>query len=160
MYILGQDVVLSKENLFFLLPLCCTAAVFPIPPPTCHRRWERRSPKPTSPRVPTRGRGSIRFLGSVVATARWTSSSLYANIRQSPSTVCFVFFCAIASADNPIVRMYILSLLFVLMFLLLLASLSGLFRPKLCGLPLTASPTSVACVFQKNWYGGMVVCSR
>jgi hypothetical protein len=35
-------------------------------------------PKPTSPRVPARGRERIRFLGSAVVTARWTSSSLYA----------------------------------------------------------------------------------
>ena len=38
-----------------------------------------QAPKPTSPRVPARGRGRIRFLGSAVATARWTSSSLYAR---------------------------------------------------------------------------------
>ena len=54
-------------------------------------------------------------------TVRWTSSSLYASVRRSSSTVCFVFFCATASADNLTVRMSILSLLFVLMFLLLLA---------------------------------------
>ena len=35
--------------------------------------------------------------------------------------VCFVFFCATASTDNPAVRISILSLLFVLIFLLLLA---------------------------------------
>ena len=54
-------------------------------------------------------------------TARWTTSSLYASVRRSSSTVCFVIFCATASADNLTVRMSIISLLFVLMFLLLLA---------------------------------------
>ena len=44
-----------------------------------------QAPKPTSPRVPARGRGRIRFLGSAVATARWTSSSHYA--RCSPISV-------------------------------------------------------------------------
>ena len=44
-----------------------------------------QAPKPTSPRVPTRGRGRIRFLGSVVATDRWTSSSVYA--RCSPISI-------------------------------------------------------------------------
>jgi len=54
-------------------------------------------------------------------TARWTTSSLYASVRRSSSTVRFVIFCATASADNLTVRMSIISLLFVLMFLLLLA---------------------------------------
>ena len=54
-------------------------------------------------------------------TARWTTSSLYASVRRSSSTVCFVIFCATASADNLTVRMSIISLLFVLMFLMLLA---------------------------------------
>ena len=54
-------------------------------------------------------------------TVRWTSSSLYASVRRSSSTICFVFFCSTASTDNLTVRMSILSLLFVLMFLLLLA---------------------------------------
>ena len=103
------------------MPQCCAASVFPIPPPICHRHREIRSPKSTSSRVPTRGRRRIRFLGSVVATTRWTSSSLYVSVCRSPSTFCFVFFCAIASADNPTVRMSILSMLFLLMFLLLLA---------------------------------------
>ena len=42
--------------------------------------------KPTSPRVPARGRGRIRFLGSDVATARWKSSSLY-YARCSPISI-------------------------------------------------------------------------
>jgi len=101
--------------------------------------------------------GFWEVLSQLLAEHLLPSTPVFAGLhRRSTSSN----FCTISNADNPIVRMYILSLLFVLMFLLLLASLSGLFRPKLCGLPLTASPTSVACVFQKNWYGGMVVCSR
>ena len=42
-------------------------------------------PKPTSPRVHARGRRRIRFLGSAVATARWTSSFL--NARCSPISI-------------------------------------------------------------------------
>ena len=60
-------------------PHYCAAAVFSIPSPTC------QAPKPTSPRVPARGRGRIRFLENVVSTARWTSSSHYA--RCSPISI-------------------------------------------------------------------------
>ena len=35
--------------------------------------------KPMSPRVPAWRRGRIRFLGSTIMTARWSSSSLYAQ---------------------------------------------------------------------------------
>jgi len=41
--------------------------------------------KPISPRVPAWGRERTRFLGSIVATARRTSSSLYA--RCSPISI-------------------------------------------------------------------------
>jgi len=103
----------SVQTIYLLVPLCCAAAVFPISPPTCHRRRESRSPKPTSPRVPARGRGVFGFLGSAIVTARLTSSSLYAGVHWSQSAVCFAYFCA----DNPTVRMS----LFALVFLLLLA---------------------------------------
>jgi len=76
-----------------------------------------QAPKPMSPRVPAQGRRRIRFLGSTVATARWTSSSHYARRSRSTSTV-FVFFLR---TDNPTVRMSILSLLFGFISFLLLA---------------------------------------
>jgi hypothetical protein len=69
--------------------------------------------KPTSPRVPARGRGRIRFLGSAVATARWTSSSFYA--RCSPISIAGLL---LSSRRQPhckdvyspfVVRSYILS---------------------------------------------------
>ena len=65
-----------------------------------------------SPHVLARGRGHISF-----ATARWTSSSLYAGVCLSSSTVYFTY----SSADIPTVRMSTLSLLFVLALLMLLA---------------------------------------
>ena len=49
------------------------------------------------------------------------SSSLYASVHESPLTVCFVYFCALSSAENLTVRMPTLSQLFILVFLLLLA---------------------------------------
>ena len=57
------------------------------------------------------------------------SSSLYASVHESPLTVCFVYFCALSSAENLTVRMPTLSLLFVLVFLMLLTLESlSLFR--------------------------------
>jgi hypothetical protein len=122
------DETSSSEHREFIFFFCHCATLPPSSPsraPTCHRCRESRSLKLTSPRGPARIGGHIRFLESAVATARWTSSSLYASVRRSPSTVCLVFCCAIASADNLTVRMSILSLLLVLMFLLLLAQESS-----------------------------------
>ena len=67
------------------------------------------------------GRGRIRFLGSTVATARWTSSSHYT--RCSPISIdgLLFFFFFFLHADNPTVRMSILSLLFGFISFLLLA---------------------------------------
>jgi len=68
----------------------------------------------------------IRFLGSAVATTRWTSSSLYAvfaDLHRRSTSSNFALF----SADNPTVRMSILSLLFVLLFLLSLILKSSTF---------------------------------
>ena len=58
-----------------------------------------QAPKPMSPRIPARCRGHIRFLGSDIATARWMSSSHYADVRRSPSTV-FVFFLFFLRVDR------------------------------------------------------------
>jgi len=78
---MGRDVVLCTGD-SSLSPHYCAAAVFSIPSPTCHRCRESRL---QSLRLPARGRGRIRFLGSAVATARWTSFSHYA--RCSPISV-------------------------------------------------------------------------
>ena len=71
----------------------CHRPALPPSSPSHRRRVPsvsgEQAPKPTSPRVPARGRGRIRFLGSAVATARWTSSSLYARLHGSASTVFF-----------------------------------------------------------------------
>jgi hypothetical protein len=56
------------------------AALTPHPSPTCHRRRESRSPKPTPPGVLAWGRGRIRFLGSAAATARLRPTSSTSSI--------------------------------------------------------------------------------
>ena len=129
----------SVQTIRLLIPLCCAASVFPIPSPTCHRRRESGSLKPTSSCVPAGGRGRIRFLGSVVVIARWMSSSLYASVHESLLTVCFVYFCALSSAKNLTVRMPTLSLLFILVFLRLLA-LESLSLPRIVVLVLNHTP--------------------
>jgi hypothetical protein len=98
------------------VPQCCAASAFPNPPPTCHWRRKSRSPKPTSPHVLARSRGHIRFLGSAIATARRTSSSLNAGICGSSSTIYFIYF-----SPFPTPLYECLYSLFVLAFLLLLA---------------------------------------
>jgi hypothetical protein len=55
------------------------------------------------------GKGGIRILGSAVATP--IAGLLHGGVRGSPSTVCFVYFC---TTDNFTVRMFVLSLLFLL----------------------------------------------
>ena len=132
-----------------LLSLCCAAAVFPILSPTCHRRRESISLNHTSPRVPAQGRGRIRLLRSVVVIACWTFSSLYAGIRGFPSTVYFVYYCAISSTDNPtVIMMPTLTLLFVIAFLLLLA-LQSLSLPRIVVLVLIDTPMIYAVVFSQ-----------
>ena len=59
------------------------------------------SPKPTSPCVPARGRGRIRFLGSTVATARRPFASSSRN-PWSASTVFFVYFCIVSVPTTPL----------------------------------------------------------
>ena len=76
-----------------------------------------QTPKPTSPRVPARGRGRIRFLGSAARLLAGRLVSSTPGVRRTPSTVSFFF----VHADNPTVRMSIFSLLFVLVSFLLLA---------------------------------------
>ena len=76
--------------------------------------------KLTSPRVPAWGRGISDFWE---ATSRLLAGRLLPTtpgVRRSPSTV-FVFFLFFLCADNPTVRMSILSLLFGFISFLLLA---------------------------------------
>jgi hypothetical protein len=69
------------------------------------------------PIVPVHEVGVIHVLGNAIAIARLTYFSLYAGVRGSPSTVCFVYFYAIFSVNRLTIRMS----LFALAFLLLLA---------------------------------------
>ena len=76
-----------------------------------------QAPKPKSPRVPARGRGRIRFLGSAVVTARWTSSSHYA--RCSPISIDGLLL--LPSCRQPHCKNVYLFLLFGFISFLLLA---------------------------------------
>ena len=118
---MGRDVVLKIENssLPFATVLRCHHLSHPTTDMTSAPGEQVFEAYVSS--CPCTGRGRIRFLGSTIVTVRWTSSSLYASVCRSSSTICFVFFCDTASADNLTIRMSILSLLFVLMCLLLLA---------------------------------------
>jgi hypothetical protein len=69
------------------------------------------SSKPTPPRVPARGRGLIRFLRSVVATACY--SSAFSMPTSWFSSDAFLLLCC-SSADKLSVIMSILSLLCIL----------------------------------------------
>lgn len=51
------------------------------------------SPKPTSPRVPTRGRVCNSFLGSIAVTACCSSVSSTPTLSYSP--ICFPYFCVV-----------------------------------------------------------------
>jgi len=78
-----------------------------------------QAPKPTSPRVPARGRGRIRFFWeapSQLLAGRLLPTT--SGVHRSPSTVFFFFFLR---ADNPTVRMSILCVLFGFISFLLLA---------------------------------------
>jgi hypothetical protein len=80
---------------------------------------------------------------SRLLTGRYLPSTLV--FYGSPLTVCFVYFCATCSADNPTIRMSLLSLLFVLMFLLLLA-LESLSLSRIVVLMLNHTPMLYAVV--------------
>jgi hypothetical protein len=72
------------------------------------------SPKPTSSRVPTRGRGHIMFLGSAVTIARCSFASSTSTSSFSP--VFFLLLLHCSGADNPTMRMAIFFLSFILVF--------------------------------------------
>ena len=74
----GKCINLTTERFISSLPHCRAAAVFPIPSSTCHQCRESRLRSLHLLASPPWGTGCIRFLGSAIATARWTSSSLYA----------------------------------------------------------------------------------
>ena len=114
---MGRDVILSTKRFISSSPHCCAATVFIILSSMCHRCRESRPPKPTSPRVPARGRGRIRFLkaSSQLLAGRLLPST--PGVSRFPSTVSFFFL----RADNPTVSMFTFFLLFVLAFFLLLA---------------------------------------
>jgi len=72
-----EDETSASFSTMFCLPFHCAALLIisPIPSLMCHRLRESMSPKPASSCVPARGRGRIRFLGSVVVTAHCLSTS-------------------------------------------------------------------------------------
>lgn len=92
MDILGRDIVLKTDN-------------WSSPLATCARNI---------PSCPCTGRGCIMSRDR-------PACGCYAGVRGSPSTACFIYFCAICSADNLTLRMSTVYLLFVPAFLLLLA---------------------------------------
>ena len=98
-------------------PHYCAAASFPIPSPTCHRCWESRL---WSLRLLASLHGVGGVLGFWEAPLRLLAGRLLPTtpgVRRSPSTFFFFFL----HADNPIVRMSILSVLFGFISFLLLA---------------------------------------
>jgi len=100
-------------HLFLATLLCCRR--LPHPVADVPSVSGEQAPKPTSPRV----LGAYQVFGSVVATARWTSSSHYA--RCSPISIDDLRFFLLPSRRQPTVRMSILSLLFGFISFLLLA---------------------------------------
>jgi len=76
-----------------------------------------QSPKPTSPRVPARGRGVSGFWEAPSRLLAGRLLPTTPGVRQSPSTIFFF----LLRADNPTVRMSILSLLFGFISFMLLA---------------------------------------
>ena len=112
-----RDVVLSIERFISSSPHYCTAPVFPIPSPTCHRCRESRL---RSLRLLTSLHGVGGVLGFWEAPSRLLAGRRLPStpgVRRSPSIVFFFFL----RADNPTVRMSIFSLLFGLISFLLLA---------------------------------------
>jgi hypothetical protein len=107
---------LVRERFVSSSPQCCAAAIFPIPSPTCHRCRESRLRS-------LRLLASLHGVGSVSgfweAPSRLLAGCLLPStpgVRRSPSPIFFFLY-----VDNPTVRMFILSLLFVLASFLLLA---------------------------------------
>jgi hypothetical protein len=99
---IGRDVVLSTPreiHLFLTTMLRCRR--LPHPVADVSSVPGEQDPKPTFPRVPARGRERIRFLGSAVATARWTSSSLYA--RCSPISITGLLLSSCRQPYSPFV---------------------------------------------------------
>jgi hypothetical protein len=80
------------------------------------------------PIVPVHEVGVIQVLGNAIAIARLAYSSLYASVRGSPSTVCFVYFYAIFSVNDLTIRMSLFALAFLLLLALGSLSLSRIVR--------------------------------
>jgi len=100
-----------------LSPHYCAAAVFSIPSPTCHRCRESRL---RSLRLLASLHGVGGVSGFWEAPSRLLAGRLLPTtpgVRRSPSTVFLFLLCA----DNPTVRMSILSVLFGFISFLLLA---------------------------------------
>ena len=100
---IGGETSSSVHTIFLSSPY--SRAALPQFSPSRRRRaigvGRAGSPKPTSPCVPARGRGRIRFLGSAVATARRPSTSSRRS-RWSASTVCLVYFCIVLVPTTPL----------------------------------------------------------
>jgi hypothetical protein len=123
MYLLGRDVVLRTQRIYLLLlPLCYTAAVFPIPRADMSSVPGEQVSEADVSSWPCTDRGAYQVFGK---RRRDCSLDVFFPLRVFVDTVCLVFCCAIASADNFTVTMSILSLLLVLIFLMLLAQESS-----------------------------------
>jgi hypothetical protein len=100
---IGGESLSSVHTVFLSSPY--SRAAPPQSSPSRRRRaigiGRAGSSKPTSPRVPTRGRGRIRFLGSAVVIARRPSTSSRRS-RWSASTVCLIYFCIVLVPTNPL----------------------------------------------------------
>jgi len=117
---IGRDVILCTERFISSSPHYCAAAVFPIPSPACHRCRESRL---RSLRLLASLHGVGGVSGFWEVPSRLLAGRLRPTtpgVRRSPSTV-FLFFLFFLRADNPTVRMSILSLLFGFISFLLLA---------------------------------------
>ena len=114
---MGRDVVLcTGDSSLSLSPHYCAAAVFSIPSPTCHRCRESRL---RSLRLLASLHGVGGVSGFWEAPSRLLARRLLPTmpgVRRSPSMVFFLL-----RADNPTVRMSILSVLFGFISFLLLA---------------------------------------
>jgi len=115
-----RDIILWTKRFISSSPHYCVAAVFPIPSPTCHRCRESglRSPRLLASLHGVGGISGFWEPPSQLLAGRLLPST--SSVRRSPSTV-FVFFLFFLRADNPTVRMSILSLWFDLISFLLLA---------------------------------------
>jgi len=117
---MGQDIVLCTVRFISSSPHYCAATVFPIPSPTCHQCRESRL---RSLRLLASLHGVGDVSGFWEALSRLLVGRLLSTtpgVHRSPLTV-FIFFLFFLRADNPTVRMSILSLLFSFISFLLLA---------------------------------------